>query len=177
MNTARGALWRVRWRHSSNQHTCALPNCNRLIGPSYLGLGVCWEHFNQHVDESSRFNLSRYAEGENSKLVLNPGVFGGFVLEMVDEEGLVDTIRQGDRVAWHQLGKTRYGTVDSIVGTEAETVNRTKKSCAISDAVIVWVLWGSKKLALSPAEIVALQESDEEETDDAVDELMALMGE
>jgi hypothetical protein len=169
VNTARNEGWRIRWRLSSNQHTCALTSCNRPIGPTYLGLAICYEHFNQHVDEKSRFNLSRYAEGENSKLVLSSGLRGVETLEMINEDGLVDTIKAGDEVSWIWSGKPLYGTVDSITGKDAETVNRTKKSCAISDAVVIWVISGGKKIGLVAREVVALQESEEETIDDLLD--------
>lgn len=176
MNTAQDKACRVRWRIKNNKHSCAMAKCNQPLGPTYLGLAICWKHYDLHVGEDSRFSLARYAEGENSKFVLYPGLKGIKTLELTNEEGLVDTINAGDSVAWCWYGKTHYGKVHSITGKDAETVNRVKKSCPISDAVVIWVKSGGKKLGLVAEQVIALQESDEEdetpEVPDTIDELL-----
>lgn len=133
----------------------------------------------QHVDVRSKFSLARYACGENSKLALNGGLLGIKCLEVTSWENQKSVIRQGDEIAWTYRRKTQFAKVDAIMSKDADTVNRTRKTCRIADTVIVWALLpNGEKIGLIVAAIIPLRESDEDETPmvpDTIEELIDLL--
>ena len=167
----------VRWQLTNNTNACAIPDCLQPSGPTYLGLTICWKHYNHHVDGKNGFNLATYAEGEHSKLVLNPGLKWVATLELIDGEGTADTIVRGDKVTWDWRRKAVCGVVDSITSKDAKTVNITKKACPIKDAVVIWIMVGDKKVGLVAAEIVSLQESREKAEADVsmIDKMLEML--
>lgn len=167
--------WRIKNREDSHgfAHTCAVPKCNRAAGPTYLGLVVCNQCLDKHLDESSKFSLARFADGENSKLVVNSRLKGLDVLETLGENGS-GTLVAGSEVLWRWYGSTFRGRVEGMTTKNSDTVNRMAKAAPIKDIVIVWVKPDKgKREGLIPQRIEPLTESDEEES---IDGLLDLLG-
>jgi len=181
MQTAQHSGYRIRWRLANNVRTCAIPKCSDIIGPHYLGLAVCWKHMDRHWDEKSKFNLARYADGENSKFVVREGLRGIGMLETMGQNGSKKLLA-GSEVVWAWYKTTCRGVVEGVTTKDSDTVNRMNKSAAIKDIVIVWVnlLRGTLRLrvGLVPERIEPLTESDEEEEEEPdLDDLLDILKE
>ena len=175
MDTAGVESISLRWRVSNNTHICAITSCNELIGLAYYGMTICWKHYNRHCESKNRFSLARYAEGENSKYVAAGKLLGVSILEVLQTGEKMRRIKQGDEVAWRWGDKTLFGVVDVITSKDADTVNRTRKTCLIKDAMIIWINTPKGRIGLVADTITPLEESEEEEIPETIDELIDML--
>jgi hypothetical protein len=83
----------IQWKIQNNRRQCAVPRCKDPIGPTYLGLEICWRCFDKHCKK--RF-LQRYTRGNFSKIYVAGLYFTqGILLVRTSEMGI---IKLGDRV-------------------------------------------------------------------------------
>jgi hypothetical protein len=89
----RGTMIQIQWKIKNNAQQCAVPRCRNPIGPTYLGLEICWRCFDKHCNK--RF-LQRYAKGNHSKIYLLGRYFTtGNLLVRTSQMGI---IKLGDKV-------------------------------------------------------------------------------
>ena len=163
METAHGEGYRISWRIKYNVRTCSIPKCNEIIGPSYLGLPVCWKHMDRHWDARSKFTLMRYANGENSRFIVRGDLKGVGRLETLGQNGS-NKLLAGSEVVWVWDRATSQGKVEGITTRDSDTVNRMSKVASIADIVIVWIKPKvGPRIGLVPVIVEPLTESEEEE--------------
>jgi hypothetical protein len=118
----------IRWRLKNNTRQCAVPRCKNPIGPTYLGLEICWPCFDRNCNSHGR-HLAKYTSGSFSKIyVLGRYFTTGELLVGVSEMGIIKLddrvkmdpencgaysqfLRKGDGViiGIHPLGKSDLG--------------------------------------------------------------------
>jgi len=83
----------IHWSLRNRAWQCAVPGCKNPIGPTYLGLEICWRCFNRQCD--TRF-LSQYATAGFSRIYVAGLYFGARqLLVRTSEMGM---IKLGDKV-------------------------------------------------------------------------------
>jgi len=120
----------IRWKLQNNVHQCAVPRCKNPIGPTYLGLEICYRCFERHCDKPF---LQRYTKGTFSKAYVSGKYYrGGALLVGTSEMGV---IKLGDRVkmdpensgAYSQFLKKGDGKVIGIHPMGQQNLDKTVK--------------------------------------------------
>jgi hypothetical protein len=107
----------IKWKLQNNVHQCAVPRCKHRIGPTYLGLDICWRCYGKHCDKPF---LQRYTRGRFSNRYVAGLYFRGWpALVRTREMGI---IKLGDKIkmdpensgAYSQFLKKGDGTIIGI---------------------------------------------------------------